>query len=84
VATTPTCGKLGGTFANANAGTLTTAIKTLVAFGVCSALAMSSRRRYYAGGVLTSTSPRAGGRVTDGPVWAEGVANVFGATMTFY
>jgi hypothetical protein len=36
LAITPVCGKLGGTFANANAGVPTTGIKTLVAFGVCS------------------------------------------------
>jgi hypothetical protein len=34
LAITPSCGKLGGTFANANAGIATSAIKTIVAFGV--------------------------------------------------
>jgi hypothetical protein len=34
LAITPTCGKLGGTVANTNAGIVTTGIKTLVAFGV--------------------------------------------------
>ncbi|KAJ7716803.1 carbohydrate esterase family 16 protein [Mycena olivaceomarginata] len=33
LAITPVCGKLGGTFANTNAGVPTTGIKTLVAFG---------------------------------------------------
>ena len=35
LAINPTCGKLGGTTANVNAGIVTTGIKTLVAFGVC-------------------------------------------------
>jgi hypothetical protein len=34
LAITPTCGKLGGTFTNVNAGIVTSGIKTLVAFGV--------------------------------------------------
>jgi hypothetical protein len=35
LAITPTCGKLGGTVANTNAGIETNCIETLVAFGVC-------------------------------------------------
>jgi hypothetical protein len=44
LAITPVCGKLGGTFANANAGVVTTGIKTLVAFGARSTLLIYSHR----------------------------------------
>ncbi|KAJ7716797.1 hypothetical protein B0H14DRAFT_3012609 [Mycena olivaceomarginata] len=87
LAITPVCGKLGGTFANVNAGIPTTGIKTLVAFGVCltpTLLVGRSDGGTLPAAVLNGTSPRAGGRVTDGPVWAEGVASDLGATIKDY
>ncbi|KAJ7861402.1 hypothetical protein B0H14DRAFT_2742166 [Mycena olivaceomarginata] len=84
LAITPVCGKLGGTFANANAGVPTTGIKTLVAFGDSYTSGGRSDGGTLPAAVLNGTSPRAGGRVTDGPVWAEGVASDLGATIKDY
>ncbi|KAJ6606143.1 hypothetical protein DFH09DRAFT_1353353 [Mycena vulgaris] len=84
LAITPTCGQLGGNFTNVNSGIVTTGITTLVAFG--DSYTDGGRRD---GGlllpaVLTGTNPRAGNRVTDGPVWAEGVASDLGAVIKDY
>ncbi|KAJ7444342.1 carbohydrate esterase family 16 protein [Mycena latifolia] len=84
LAITPVCGKLGGTFANANAGVVTAGIKTLVAFGDSYTSGGRSNGGTLPAAVLNGTSPRAGGRVTDGPVWAEGVASDLGATIKDY
>ncbi|KAJ7226673.1 carbohydrate esterase family 16 protein [Mycena pura] len=84
LAITPACGKLGGTFANANAGVVTTGIKTLVAFGDSYTSGGRSDGGPLPAAVLNGTSPRAGGRVTDGPVWAEDVASDLGATIKDY
>ncbi|KAJ7032603.1 carbohydrate esterase family 16 protein [Mycena alexandri] len=84
LAITPTCGKLGGTFANANAGVVTAGMKTLVAFGDSYTSGGRSDGGPLPAAVLVGTSPRAGGRVTDGPVWAENVASDLGATIRNY
>ncbi|KAF7358214.1 hypothetical protein MVEN_00870100 [Mycena venus] len=117
LAITPACGKLGGTFTNANAGVVTTGIKTLVAFVEVEAHSAPSWSKtssellyqitdtclntrndrpdsYTFGGrsdggplspaVLNDTNPLAGGRGTDGPVWAEDLASDFGATIKDY
>ncbi|KAJ6578452.1 carbohydrate esterase family 16 protein [Mycena capillaripes] len=84
LAITPTCGKLGGTFTNVNAGIVTSGIKTLVAFGDSYTSGGRSDGGPLAPAVLTGTSPRAGGRVTDGPVWAEDVASDLSATIKDY
>ncbi|KAJ7681063.1 carbohydrate esterase family 16 protein [Mycena polygramma] len=84
LAITPTCGKLGGTTANVNAGIVTTGIKTFVAFGDSYTSGGRSDGGPLPAAVLSGTSPRAGGRVTDGPVWAEGVASDLGATIKDY
>ncbi|KAJ7226672.1 carbohydrate esterase family 16 protein [Mycena pura] len=84
LAITPACGKLGGAFANANAGVVTTGIKTLVAFGDSYTFGGRSDGGPLPAAVLNGTSPRAGGRGTDGPVWAEDVASDLGATIKDY
>ncbi|KAJ6496258.1 carbohydrate esterase family 16 protein [Mycena sanguinolenta] len=84
LAITPTCGKLGGTFVNANAGIVTSGIKTLVAFGDSYTSGGRTDGGPLPAAVLNGTSPRAGGRVTDGPVWAEDVASDLGATIKDY
>ncbi|KAJ7892694.1 carbohydrate esterase family 16 protein, partial [Mycena leptocephala] len=84
LAITPACGKLGGTVANTNAGIVTTGIKTLVAFGDSYTSGGRSDGGPLPAAVLNGTSPRAGGRVTDGPVWAEDVASDLGATIKDY
>ncbi|KAJ7628080.1 carbohydrate esterase family 16 protein [Mycena rosella] len=84
LAITPTCGKLGGTFTNANAGIVTAGIKTLVAFGDSYTSGGRSDGGTLPPAVLVGTNPRAGGRVTDGPVWAEDVASGLGATIKDY
>ncbi|KAJ7192091.1 carbohydrate esterase family 16 protein [Mycena pura] len=84
LAITPTCGKLGGTFTNVNAGIVTSGIKTLVAFGDSYTFGGRSDGGPLPPAVLTGTNPRAGGRVTDGPVWAEDVASDLGATIKDY
>ncbi|KAJ7074038.1 carbohydrate esterase family 16 protein [Mycena amicta] len=84
LAITPVCGKLGGTFANTNAGVVTAGIKTLVAFGDSYTSGGRSDGGTLPAAVLNGTSPRAGGRVTDGPVWAEDVASDLGATIKDY
>ncbi|KAF8191023.1 carbohydrate esterase family 16 protein [Mycena galopus ATCC 62051] len=84
LAITPACGKLGGTFTNINAGILTPGIETLVAFGDSYTSGGRTDGGALPPAVLNGTSPRAGGRVTDGPVWAEDVANDLGATIKDY
>ncbi|KAJ7230145.1 carbohydrate esterase family 16 protein [Mycena pura] len=84
LAITPACGKLGGTFTNVNAGIVTSGIKTLVAFGDSYTSGGRSDGGTLPPAVLTGTSPRAGGRVTDGPVWAEDVASDLSATIKDY
>ncbi|KAJ7930572.1 carbohydrate esterase family 16 protein [Mycena leptocephala] len=84
LAITPTCGKLGGTFTNVNAGIVTSGIKTLVAFGDSYTSGGRSDGGTLPPAVLTGTNPRAGGRVTDGPVWAEDVASDLSATIKDY
>ncbi|KAJ7254772.1 hypothetical protein C8J57DRAFT_1236501 [Mycena rebaudengoi] len=84
LAITPACGKLGGTFANANAGVVTTGIKTLVAFGDSYTFGGRSDGGTLPPAVLNGTSPRAGGRGTNGPVWAEDLASDLGATIKDY
>ncbi|KAJ6603236.1 carbohydrate esterase family 16 protein [Mycena vulgaris] len=84
LAITPTCGKLGGTFTNVNAGIVTSGIKTLVVFGDSYTSGGRSDGGTLPPAVLTGTNPRAGGRVTDGPVWAEDVASDLGATIKDY
>ncbi|KAJ7030318.1 carbohydrate esterase family 16 protein [Mycena alexandri] len=84
LAITPTCGKLGGTFANANAGVITAGMKTLIAFGDSYTFGGRSDGGPLAAAVLVGTSPRAGGRATDGPIWAEDVASDLGATIKDY
>ncbi|KAJ7143918.1 carbohydrate esterase family 16 protein, partial [Mycena epipterygia] len=84
LAITPTCGKLGGTVTNANAGILTSGMKTLVAFGDSYTFGGRSDGGTLPAAVLTGTSPRAGGRGTDGPVWAEDLASDLGATIKDY
>ncbi|KAJ7027729.1 carbohydrate esterase family 16 protein [Mycena alexandri] len=84
LAITPTCSKLGGTFANANAGVVTAGMKTLVAFGDSYTSGGRSDGGPLPAAVLVGTSPRAGGRVTDGPIWAEDVASDLGATIKDY
>ncbi|KAJ7909143.1 carbohydrate esterase family 16 protein [Mycena leptocephala] len=84
LAITPACGKLGGTVANTNAGIVTTGIKTLVAFGDSYTSGGRSDGGTLPAAVLNGTSPRAGGRVTDGPVWAEDLASDLGATIKDY
>ncbi|KAJ7143940.1 hypothetical protein C8R44DRAFT_915762 [Mycena epipterygia] len=84
LAITPTCGKLGGTVANANAGIVTSGMKTLVAFGDSYTSGGRSDGGTLPAAFLTGTSPRAGGRVTDGPVWAEDLASDLGATIKDY
>ncbi|KAG8915607.1 hypothetical protein FRC01_003575, partial [Tulasnella sp. 417] len=81
----PHCGSAKGNATDVNEGlrTLTT-YKTVVSFG----------DSYTAGGradggpllppVLTGTSPKAGGRTTNGPVWSEDIANDIGATFMDY
>ncbi|KAF8191021.1 carbohydrate esterase family 16 protein [Mycena galopus ATCC 62051] len=81
---TPACGKLGGTFTNVNAGIVTSGIKTLVAFGDSYTSGGRTDGGALPPAVLNGTSPRAGGRVTDGPVWAEGVASDLGANIKDY
>ncbi|KAJ7444333.1 carbohydrate esterase family 16 protein [Mycena latifolia] len=80
LAITPVCGKLGGTFANANAGVVTTGIKTLDSY----TYGGRSDGGTLPAAVLNGTSPLAGGRGTDGPVWAEGVASDLGAAIKDY
>ncbi|KAJ7143907.1 carbohydrate esterase family 16 protein [Mycena epipterygia] len=84
LAITPTCGKLGGTVANANAGIVTSGMKTLVAFGDSYTSGGRTDGGPLPAAVLNGTSPRAGGRVTDGPVWAEDLASDLGATIKDY
>ncbi|KAG8892503.1 hypothetical protein FRC00_011942 [Tulasnella sp. 408] len=79
------CGSAKGNATDVSEGlrTLTT-YKTVVSFG----------DSYTAGGradggpllppVLTGTSPKAGGRTTNGPVWSEDIANDIGATFMDY
>ncbi|KAJ7678801.1 carbohydrate esterase family 16 protein, partial [Mycena rosella] len=80
----PTCGKLGGNFTNVNAGIVTTGIKALVAFGDSYTSGGRSDGGTLPPAVLTGTNPCAGGRVTDGPVWAEDVASNLSATIKDY
>ncbi|KAJ7265654.1 hypothetical protein C8J57DRAFT_1069268 [Mycena rebaudengoi] len=84
LAITPTCGKLGGTFANVNSGIVTSGIKTFVAFGDSYTFGGRSDGGTLPPAVLIGVNPRAGGRVTDGPVWAEDVASDLGATIKDY
>ncbi|KAJ6538054.1 hypothetical protein B0H19DRAFT_962300, partial [Mycena capillaripes] len=77
-------GKLDGTFADANAGIETTGIKTLVAFGVYFSHTIGSDGATLPAAVLNGTSLSAGGRSTDGPVWAEDVASDLGAMIKDY
>ncbi|KAJ7311630.1 hypothetical protein DFH08DRAFT_822402 [Mycena albidolilacea] len=74
---TPVCGKLGGTFANANAAVPTTGIKTLVAFGDSYTSGGRSDGGILPAAVLNGTSPRAGGR-------AKGVACNLSTTIKDY
>ncbi|KAJ7233388.1 carbohydrate esterase family 16 protein [Mycena haematopus] len=84
LAITPACGTLGGTFVNTNAGIVTAGIKTLVAFGDSYTSGGRSDGGPLPAAVLNGTSPRAGGRVTDGPVWIEDVASDLGAIIKDY
>ncbi|KAJ7734436.1 carbohydrate esterase family 16 protein [Mycena metata] len=84
LAITPTCGKLGGTFVNTNAGVVTAGMKTLVAFGDSYTSGGRSDGGPLPAAVLVGTNPRAGGRGTDGPVWAEDLASDLGATIMDY
>lgn len=81
----PKCGTLSGTPLDVNAGLLPLAqYRTIVAFG----------DSYTDGGirtgapllpaVLTPPSPKAGGRTTNGPVWAEGLTADTGAVIKDY
>ncbi|KAF9468024.1 hypothetical protein BDZ94DRAFT_1246970 [Collybia nuda] len=81
----PKCGTLSGAPLDVNAGLLPLAqYRTLVAFG----------DSYTDGGIrtgapllpaiLTPPSPKAGGRTTNGPVWAEGLTMDTGATIMDY
>ncbi|KAJ6546038.1 hypothetical protein DFH09DRAFT_1508309 [Mycena vulgaris] len=84
LAIAPTCGKLGGTVASVNSGIVLTGIKTLIAFGDSYTSGGRSDGSALPAAVLVGTSPRAGGRVTDGPVWAEDLASDVGATIKDY
>ncbi|KAJ7323965.1 carbohydrate esterase family 16 protein [Mycena albidolilacea] len=84
LAITPACGKLGGTPINANAGVVTTGIKTLVAFGDSYTFGGKNDGGPLPPAVLIGTNPRAGNRATDGPVWAEDLASDLGATIKDY
>ncbi|KAJ7692144.1 carbohydrate esterase family 16 protein [Mycena rosella] len=84
LAITPTCSKLGGTVGNTNAGIATAGFKTFVAFGDSYTSGGRSDGGTLPAAVLNGTSPRAGGRVTDGPVWAEDIASDLGATIKDY
>jgi len=85
LAITPSCGKLGGTFANANAGIATSAIKTIVAFGDSYTSGGRDDGGPLSAAVLVPPNPRAGKRVTDGPVWVEDLAaNLKNATLMDY
>jgi phospholipase/lecithinase/hemolysin len=81
----PKCGTLTGTPVDVNAGLLPLkSYKTLVTFG----------DSYTDGGVrnggpllpavLSPPNPKAGGRTTNGPVWAEGLTADTGATLKDY
>jgi len=74
LAITPSCGKLGGTFANTNAGVATSAINTIVAFGDSYTSGGRNDGGPLPAAILVPPNPRAGKRVTDGPVWVEGLA----------
>ncbi|KAJ7622435.1 hypothetical protein FB45DRAFT_927773 [Roridomyces roridus] len=84
LAITPTCGTIGGTVANTNAGVSTSGMKTLVAFGDSYTSGGRSDGGPLPAAVLNGISPRAGGRVTDGPVWAEDIASDLGLTIMDY
>ncbi|KAI0318729.1 carbohydrate esterase family 16 protein, partial [Amylostereum chailletii] len=80
----PNCGQLGGNFTDVNAGIDLSTVKTIVSFG----------DSYTDGGirngskllppVLIPPDPEAGGRITNGPVWIENIANDIGARLMDY
>ncbi|KAJ6506794.1 hypothetical protein C8R45DRAFT_1090468 [Mycena sanguinolenta] len=84
LAITPACGTLGGTVVNTNAGIVTEGIETFVAFGDSYTYGGRNDGGPLPSAVLTGTSPLAGGRGTDGSVWAEDVASDLGATIMDY
>ncbi|KAI0033718.1 carbohydrate esterase family 16 protein [Vararia minispora EC-137] len=75
LAITAPCGKFGGGFTNANAGIKLRAFKTMVAFGDSYTDGGRHDGGPLAPAVLVGNSTRAGGRITNGPVWIEHVAN---------
>ncbi|THU89380.1 hypothetical protein K435DRAFT_729280 [Dendrothele bispora CBS 962.96] len=84
LAVSPTCGTLSGSPASINAGLNDlSSYKTIVAFG----------DSYTSGGtdgttlppaIMTPPNPSAGGRVSNGKLWIEHLANAAGATLHDY
>ncbi|KAI0318727.1 carbohydrate esterase family 16 protein [Amylostereum chailletii] len=84
LAISPTCGQLGGAYTNVNAGIDLGSVKTIVSFGDSYTDGGKHDGSPLLPAVLIPPSPRAGGRVTNGPVWVEGVASDAGATLMDY
>ncbi|KAF5349323.1 hypothetical protein D9758_011796 [Tetrapyrgos nigripes] len=80
----PSCGPLGGPYADANAGLIPGSFKTIVSFGDSYTDGGIDNGSSLLPPVLIPPNPEAGGRSTNGPVWVEGVASDIGATLMDY
>ncbi|KZV62238.1 carbohydrate esterase family 16 protein [Peniophora sp. CONT] len=84
LAINPSCGSFGGNFTNVNAGLKTSAVKTFVVFGDSYTDGGAHDGGPLPAAIVPANSTRAGGRVTNGPVWVEWVANATKATLMDY
>ncbi|KAI0032535.1 carbohydrate esterase family 16 protein [Vararia minispora EC-137] len=80
----PTCGMLGGTFQDVNAGIDLSIVKTIVSFGDSYTDGGRHDGGPLAPPVIIPPSSLAGGRSTNGPVWVEDIANDLNATLKDY
>ncbi|EPQ60041.1 hypothetical protein GLOTRDRAFT_32103 [Gloeophyllum trabeum ATCC 11539] len=85
LAISPSCGTIGGTPANVNAGLLPlNEYKNIVVFGDGYSSNGVTDGSNPAPPVVVPPSPKAGGRMSDGYVWTEYLANDSGATLNNY
>ncbi|TFK56387.1 hypothetical protein OE88DRAFT_1620542 [Heliocybe sulcata] len=85
LAISPTCGTLGGSPANVNSGLLPlNEYKTIVVFGDGYSSNGVSDGSTAEPAIVIPPSPKAGGRMSDGPVWTEYLAADSGATLKNY
>ncbi|THU91551.1 hypothetical protein K435DRAFT_673863 [Dendrothele bispora CBS 962.96] len=80
----PTCGPLGGSYADVNAGLVPQSFKTIVSFGDSYTDGGIDNGSALLPPVLIPPNTEAGGRSTNGPVWIEGVASDIGANLMDY